>query len=134
MEEHDSTYKSPKITFDDSEPGNRKVVAVQDIRMGECLLIEPYFLVGIMPGFEGTSCHYCLEEPKDLKRCSGCKYAYYCNGDHQTKDWKKGHNKECKLIAALTADGPLMVEMSIMGQDLRQTGAGQGPEVPRGTQ
>ena len=101
MEEHDSTFKSAKIIFDDSETGNRKVVVKEPIAAGELLIREPWFLFGIRPEFYKTSCHQCLQENKQMLRCSGCKYTHYCNPDHQMKDWKRGHKKECAIVKKL---------------------------------
>lgn len=34
------------------------------------------------------------------KRCSACKTRLYCSTDCQRFDWKSGHSKECKKLAA----------------------------------
>eukprot|EP01084_Bolivina_argentea_P017741 33104_1 len=31
------------------------------------------------------------------KRCSACNQAWYCSKEHQIKDWKRGHKKQCKI-------------------------------------
>ena len=45
-----------------------------------------------------NKCAIC-SEPAD-KRCQQCKSVWYCSRDHQVADWKGGHKKRCKIIAA----------------------------------
>ena len=52
---------------------------------------------------EFNACSFCASpESENLKhkRCSACRSRLYCCTDCQKMDWKKGHNKECKLLAA----------------------------------
>src|SRR3990167_74885 len=114
MEEHDSTFKSAKIRFDDSERGNRKVIATGEFERGEIILIEPYLIIEISKDFVTKCCHYCLEEPKHPERCSGCKVAHYCSSSHQMLDWKRGHNKECKIVSKLASSSAGPSEHFIM--------------------
>ncbi len=47
---------------------------------------------------DGTpACQYCNTVGDHLLKCSSCKWAYYCNRDHQRKDWKV-HKQLCKLF------------------------------------
>ncbi|KAK4196778.1 hypothetical protein QBC40DRAFT_268203 [Triangularia verruculosa] len=43
-------------------------------------------------------CEIC-HQTDSLMRCSGCSVYYYCNRDHQTKDWPT-HKPTCKQISA----------------------------------
>lgn len=98
-------FISPKVALDDSEPGNRKVLCTKEIKPGELLIEENFQLTAVYsPNFTRT-CHSCLAEGEDMKRCSNCKYAHYCSGDHQTLDWKRGHKKECAILKAMTQEG-----------------------------
>lgn len=40
-------------------------------------------------------CNHCLIYSPDLRRCSACKEAWYCNEDHQLQDWNARHSREC---------------------------------------
>ena len=42
-----------------------------------------------------SACDHCGKEPKQLKRCSRCQLAKYCNRDCQQAAWK-GHKKACE--------------------------------------
>ncbi len=41
-----------------------------------------------------NKCAYCEKESLKLKRCTKCKYVYYCNSDCQRADWKN-HKSIC---------------------------------------
>lgn len=52
---------------------------------------------------EFNCCSYCGSPESQTikhKRCSQCKQRLYCTADCQKYDWKKGHSKECKQLAA----------------------------------
>lgn len=36
-----------------------------------------------------------------LKKCSRCKYTFYCGKECQAKAWAEGHKKDCKAIIAM---------------------------------
>lgn len=40
-------------------------------------------------------CSYCGKGGPNMQRCSQCKLMYYCNKDHQRKDWAE-HREECQ--------------------------------------
>jgi len=40
------------------------------------------------------------------KRCGHCHHASYCSREHQTLDWKSGHNAACKKIQQWQKDNP----------------------------
>ena len=48
-------------------------------------------------------CDYCQSPESNTikhKRCSQCKQRLYCSNDCQKFDWKQGHGKQCKTMAA----------------------------------
>jgi hypothetical protein len=118
----DGCFISPKISFDDSEPGNRKVICKQEISEGELLIEENFILTGLYSANCMTACHFCLAEGPEMKRCSNCKYSHYCSADHQTLDWKRGHKKECAILKTMTQEGkrqptaPLMLALKAFVQ------------------
>ena len=49
----------------------------------------------------GPGCERRLrEDGAPLEQCAGCLRTYYCGKACQTADWKAGHKKECKALAA----------------------------------
>ena len=49
----------------------------------------------------GPSCERRTKEDDALlDQCAGCLRTYYCSVACQTADWKAGHRKECKALAA----------------------------------
>ncbi|XP_064395526.1 histone-lysine N-methyltransferase SMYD3-like [Halichondria panicea] len=45
----------------------------------------------------GTICEHCFNRSESLKKCSRCKFVYYCNSDCQRLDWPL-HKTECKGV------------------------------------
>jgi hypothetical protein len=48
-------------------------------------------------------CTYCGKENDDLKECTRCHQAHYCNKECQVADWKAGHKQICnpEAVAAV---------------------------------
>ncbi|XP_074600913.1 uncharacterized protein LOC141854941 isoform X2 [Brevipalpus obovatus] len=42
-------------------------------------------------------CNYCFIESSSLRKCSACKFIWYCSVDCQANDWKYIHRAECKF-------------------------------------
>ncbi|TVY68722.1 putative protein MSS51-like protein [Lachnellula suecica] len=61
-----------------------------------------------------VSCHNPIDKPK---KCGGCKRASYCSPECQKKDWKKSHQKLCKI---LIASNERRVETSRIGRSWEQ--------------
>ena len=127
MEEGKVFKKNPKVYYDESIAGNRRVMCNSDIKEGEIIIEEWFEVISMFKDNYDRACHYCLEEINDPKRCSICKYTHYCGKDHQTLDWQNGHKKECQLIKKISNNGertptaPLMmilkafVQLEIIG-------------------
>jgi len=54
-----------------------------------------------------AACHCCLQssDPTQLKSCSKCKFAKYCNEDCQKKAWND-HKMECAALAKISPKVP----------------------------
>lgn len=49
-------------------------------------------------------CEFCGVPPSvdvQLMKCGGCKIVFYCNQEHQRKDWVNGHKAKCKCYEVL---------------------------------
>ena len=42
----------------------------------------------------------CVDDRKELLRCSGCKQALYCSTECQREDWRV-HKRECNLLQVI---------------------------------
>jgi hypothetical protein len=50
------------------------------------------------------TCTFCLKKKENLKKCSSCHSAFYCDRECQTKDWKK-HKLNCVCaVVSLQSD------------------------------
>lgn len=52
-----------------------------------------------------TVCDHCLRRSENLKRCSQCKFARYCNSLCQKKAWKD-HKRECLCLKSILPNVP----------------------------
>lgn len=105
MQEKRPSAKNPKVMFDDSQPGNRRVICKEEIKEGELVLEEWFEMSAMYSEHIDRACHYCFEEVESPLRCSNCKYAHYCGKEHQLADWRNGHKKECELIKKVSQGG-----------------------------
>lgn len=64
-------------------------------------------------------CWYCLAEKFDdrnqLRKCSGCKVALFCDKNCQTLGWQD-HKAECKGFSKLTAKNVPSIEVRMLGR------------------
>eukprot|EP01080_Neovahlkampfia_damariscottae_P005769 gene5769-9590_t len=84
----------------DEKIGNY-LVATKDIPRGQILITEAPICHVVSDRLLETHCHYCLQFLEKKLRCPKCKFAYYCSGDCQKKDWAN-HKYECKSILKST--------------------------------
>ncbi len=65
-------------------------------------------------------CDFCGDFTK-TKRCKECKLKNYCSKYCQTRDWLRGHNKDCKKLKTTTevlqCDEPLGLEYQSVDVD-----------------
>jgi hypothetical protein len=47
---------------------------------------------------------HCGAKGPNLKKCGGCKTAYYCSVECQRANWKDGHKLLCKILGKLEAE------------------------------
>ena len=59
----------------------------------------PKRAIRIKPENLAHACNYCHSaDEANMKYCSKCKMALYCNRECQQKDWRKGHNHNCQVL------------------------------------
>lgn len=64
--------------------------------LGELLLdVDPTVHV-LYSQWKGRRCDHCFCLAEKLRRCSGCKYMFYCGRTCQQTDWNPCHRVECK--------------------------------------
>ena len=54
---------------------------------------------GTPPSEALSNWHYCLgchKSGQAMKRCGGCRAAYFCDSDCQLKAWKRAHKQVCQ--------------------------------------
>ncbi|XP_064395293.1 histone-lysine N-methyltransferase SMYD3-like [Halichondria panicea] len=64
----------------------------------------------------GTICEHCFNTSKSLKKCSRCKFVYYCNPDCQRLDWPL-HKTECKGVRSGKATPLIRLALRALKRD-----------------
>ncbi|KAH6898904.1 hypothetical protein B0T10DRAFT_123156 [Thelonectria olida] len=87
----------------------RGLYATKTFSPGETIqAFAPLILVASVEHTECV-CSYCLKKragPDDLRACSLCHHAYYCNTTCQAAAWSAVHSKECKPLQTTPPDHP----------------------------
>jgi len=83
------------------------------------------------------SLYKCAECGKELnqgdgKQCSGCKQRVYCDRECQLKNWRFGHNKECKELQTLNT-GVQIHRPSSLGQSFSAISLSSGQTHTKGS-
>ncbi|CZR51327.1 uncharacterized protein PAC_01202 [Phialocephala subalpina] len=56
---------------------------------------------------KGAVCFMCYKAATTLNKCGACKRVFYCSGECQKKDWKRGHKKLCPVLQEINSlDSP----------------------------
>ncbi|KAJ3920459.1 hypothetical protein F5877DRAFT_37978 [Lentinula edodes] len=79
--------------------GRSRCMASIAFSAGSIILSNSSFIDVLLPSEKGHRCDHChnLSGSGSLKRCTGCASFYYCDQTCQSKHWKSGHRKICKL-------------------------------------
>ncbi|KAJ3201338.1 hypothetical protein HDU67_001396 [Dinochytrium kinnereticum] len=90
-----SHLQSLGLTLTTPPNSHRKLTTTQHIPRGTKVLTNRSIATTVLTA---TRCHHCLRLDDDgggrsLRRCSGCRRAWYCSARCQTKDWREGAHK-----------------------------------------
>ena len=78
----------------------RALYATQSYAAGALILtVTPLILLPLRNNLERV-CSHCLT-PGEVRGCSRCHQAFYCNAACQAAGWKAVHSKECKPLKNL---------------------------------
>ncbi|XP_064395575.1 histone-lysine N-methyltransferase SMYD3-like [Halichondria panicea] len=66
----------------------------------------------------GTICEHCFNRSESLKKCSRCKFVYYCNSDCQRLDWPL-HKTECKGVKGEKATPFVRLALRALTRDIQ---------------
>lgn len=72
----------------------------------EFIRCEPFAYV-VNQSLHKSICDFCLSDNKDkqLKKCTSCRYVYYCDKNCQRRSWTL-HREECKYLSAVSPKVP----------------------------
>lgn len=100
-----TTYLGDVETYQTPDRG-RGVTCTSDTKKGTTLLKEECIACVLCSNVRGSYCDHCLLPGYDqLMRCSGCKFARYCNKKCQKNAWID-HKEECKGLKRVAPNIP----------------------------
>jgi SET and MYND domain-containing protein len=82
----------------------RGVYTRKDLSAGVELIVSEPLVHVICSHWRGFHCDWCTET-KSLKKCSRCKFVFYCSKECQKSDWEF-HKIECKGISSISPQVP----------------------------
>ncbi|KAM0950949.1 putative [histone H3]-lysine(4) N-trimethyltransferase chromatin remodeling SET family [Dioscorea sansibarensis] len=93
-------------------PGKgRGLVTTKDFSPGEVIFYQEPYASTPSKLFGGSVCDGCFAS-SNLRKCSGCRIAWYCGNVCQRSEWKV-HQLECQALAGLSEDRRKMLTSSI---------------------
>lgn len=94
------TYESIRTMYEKNIGNNCKyiVIYLEDENIFLTYIYQKYEVNIINKEVKIKVCFYCGKNNTSMKKCSKCKYAYYCSVDCQKEHWNT-HKKTCKEMA-----------------------------------
>jgi len=93
--------------FDTTDGKGRGVRVTEKVSAGQLVMSCTQFAYVLDMRNVVAACHYCLQssDPTQLKSCSKCKFAKYCNEECQKSAWND-HKMECGALAKISPNVP----------------------------
>ncbi|KAK7588103.1 hypothetical protein V9T40_005348 [Parthenolecanium corni] len=92
---------SAKVKIDFSQTYGRHLIATEDIKPGEVLLVEHPFASVLMPHFYHTTCRYCFVRCEALISCPKCLLGTFCSEKCLSRAFDEFHRVECPILLTL---------------------------------
>ena len=68
---------------------------------------QPFCYVIEFP-YRSKYCDFCLQCKFALKKCSHCKFVYYCGKSCQKKGWRTHHQNECYYVKKMLEENVIL--------------------------
>ena len=77
----------------------RYVVADQDIKVGDVIMVEKPFASVLFESFHKTHCYHCFKQVQIPVPCYACASIVFCSYDCRNASWDSFHRFECNYFA-----------------------------------
>ena len=84
-----------------SDDTGRYMVAAQEIRTGDVLMVEEPYASVLFSDFYGSHCYRCMARVVAPVPCAQCSTVVFCGNDCRNAAWDKYHRYECRYQALL---------------------------------
>ncbi|CAH1115603.1 unnamed protein product [Psylliodes chrysocephalus] len=96
---------SKKLTVKSAENLGRFVVANEQIKTGETLVVEPPYAACLLPEMFGTHCHHCFARLRAPIGCPDCANVAFCKPACRDAALSSYHVHECRYLDLLIGSG-----------------------------
>lgn len=93
---------SSAIALKYSEDKGRHLIATQNIRPGDVLIVEQPFASVLLPAATSTHCYYCLNRCLSPIPCLHCTEVMFCNETCRVSCWTQFHSIDCSLLPVIS--------------------------------
>lgn len=92
---------SAKVRVLYNNVAGRHIVAGQDIKIGDVLVVDRPFATVLFPCFYKTHCYHCFAQVSVPIPCLQCCTIVFCSRQCRDASWTKFHQYECQFFALL---------------------------------
>ncbi|EFJ28787.1 hypothetical protein SELMODRAFT_231366 [Selaginella moellendorffii] len=113
------------LTVINAAEKGRCLVADRDFYAGQTVLEQDPYVAVLDGDSRGNRCDACFKQSPALRRCSACKFVFYCSPTCQRSQWKI-HQEECKVLVRLSTEQKrptlLLMLRLLVKRELQATG------------
>ncbi|XP_034245426.1 SET and MYND domain-containing protein 4-like [Thrips palmi] len=93
---------STAIALKYSEDKGRHLIASENIRPGDVLIVEQPFASVLLPAASSTHCYFCLNRCLSPIPCLHCTEVMFCNEKCRVESWTQFHSIDCSLLPVIS--------------------------------
>ncbi|XP_025836273.1 histone-lysine N-methyltransferase ASHR1 [Agrilus planipennis] len=104
-QKNDLPNASSKITVDQESSKGRYMIAKEDIRTGDTLVVQAPYASCLLPDFFGSHCHHCFEKLLSPVGCKDCSSVAFCKPECRDAALNTYHKYECRFLDLIIGSG-----------------------------
>ena len=115
---------SSALSVQFNEKFGRHIVATRDIKIGELVVKENFFLQSLQESGEFMKhCWHCCKIVYSSIPCDNCAYSMFCSEKCKNEAWNEYHEYECLIAQKTDIEGPLAFVIKVLLKILKKAGS-----------
>ncbi|XP_078050736.1 protein-lysine N-methyltransferase SMYD4 isoform X2 [Augochlora pura] len=102
---------SARLDVRETASAGKQAVAVEEIRPGDTLVVEPALAACLLPEFFGTHCHHCFTGLRGPVGCPDCSTVAFCCRTCRDEAMASYHKYECRILVLIIGSGMSALSM-----------------------